>query len=71
MATYRKYGNDELLKIVDDPLASEGQLLVQTIGVAPWGEDHLGFTTVDQVWLDANSSPLESDDPIVARLGLK
>ena len=70
MKNYRKYNDDELLKIVNDPLLAQGEILVQTIGVAPWGEDHLGFTVVDQEWLDTHSSPLEEDDPIVARLGL-
>jgi hypothetical protein len=68
---YRKYTDNELLKIVNDPLAPEGQMTVQTIGVAPWGEDHLGFTQVDQAWLEAHSSELDPNDPIVKRLGLE
>ena len=65
---YRSYQENEVIKILDDPPAPEGKMTVQTIGIAPWGEDHLGFTAVDQAWVDQNTTPLTERDRVM--LGL-
>ncbi len=62
MENYRSYENNKVIKIVNDPLTPEGKITIQTIGIAPWGEDHLGFTVVDQEWIEAHTTPFTERD---------
>jgi hypothetical protein len=47
-------GSNHILIVNEEK--EDGSILIQSIVPAPWGADHLGYTEVDRLWLEANST---------------